>query len=101
MPRKPIGTFTKDGREKVAYSQVEVVQLKFEGWLPSDAAAEAAVATTRTGPTPPPISGKGSGTQAWADYADSLGVSVADDADRDAIVQAVSAAGHPVEVAAE
>jgi hypothetical protein len=46
---------------------------------------------------PPPMSGKGSGVKAWADYAAANDVEVPEDADRDAIVQALVDAGVPVE----
>lgn len=97
MPHSPIGTFEKDGRTKTAYTQTEVVTLKFNGWKPSDPAARAAVAAVSTGPTPPPLAGSGSGEKAWAAYAEQLGVSVPEDAKRDDIVDAVRSAGHPVE----
>lgn len=46
-----------------------------------------------TGDTPrPPTSGKGSGVDAWRDYATSRGIAVDDDADRAAIIAAVDAA---------
>lgn len=43
-------------------------------------------------PTRPPTSGKGSGIDAWRDYATARGVVVDDDADRAAIIAAVDAA---------
>jgi hypothetical protein len=99
MPREPIGTFEKDGRQKLAYSPAEVVNLRFDGWAPVDADAEASVTATRTGPKPPPLTGTGSGGDAWAKYANTLGVSVEPDAKREDIVQAIRAAGHPTEPA--
>lgn len=47
-------------------------------------------------PEPPPQGGPGSGKEAWAAYADALGVEVDDDASRDDIIDAVEKAGHPV-----
>lgn len=46
---------------------------------------------------PPPMSGKGSGVKAWAEYAAAHDVEVAPDADRAAVVQALVDAGVPVE----
>lgn len=49
-------------------------------------------------PSPAPAkSGPGSGKAAWRGYAESLGVDVPESADRDGIVRAVAAAGHPTE----
>lgn len=45
---------------------------------------------------PPPKAGKGSGVQAWQDYAKANGVTVDEDASRDAIIEACTAAGVPV-----
>lgn len=45
---------------------------------------------------PPPMTGKGSGVNAWREYAAAQEVEVPDDADRDAIVQALVDAGKPV-----
>ena len=42
-----------------------------------------------SGVAEPPRSGKGSGVEAWREYATSLGVEVADDATRDDIIAAV------------
>ncbi len=44
---------------------------------------------------PPPRSGPGSGTHAWAVYADEHDVAVPDDADRGDIIAALEAAGVP------
>jgi hypothetical protein len=54
---------------------------------------------TETADGPPPLSGKGSGKGAWADYAETFDppVEVEADATRDDIVDAIRAAGHPVE----
>jgi hypothetical protein len=46
---------------------------------------------------PPPQSGKGSGRDAWAAYAEAHGVAVDEDANRDQIVADLEAAGVPVE----
>lgn len=46
---------------------------------------------------PPAKAGKGSGKEAWADYAEAHGVSVSDDASRDEIIAACESAGVPVE----
>lgn len=89
------GTFTKNGQTRVAGDASEAVRLKFTGWKPADTKAEQAAASTL--PTPPPKNGAGSGTQAWADYAELLGVDVPDDASRDEIQAAVEAAGHRTE----
>lgn len=48
-------------------------------------------------PVPPPMSGKGSGIEAWRAYAAAVEVEVDDDAGRDEIVEAIQAAGKPVE----
>jgi hypothetical protein len=48
-------------------------------------------------PVPPPLNGPGSGVEAWAAYAAALSVTVPEGAKRDEIVEAVRAAGHPVE----
>ena len=45
----------------------------------------------------PPRNGAGSGADAWAAYAASLGVDPPADAKRDEIVAAIADAGHPVE----
>jgi hypothetical protein len=45
---------------------------------------------------PPPQSGKGSGVDAWRDYASGK-VDVADGASREEIIEALTAAGVPVE----
>lgn len=42
---------------------------------------------------PPPHAGKGSGTKAWAAYAEENGVSVEEDASRDDIIAACEEAG--------
>ena len=47
--------------------------------------------------TPPPKAGKGSAVAEWAAYAAEKGVEVAAGATRDAIVQAIVDAGHPVD----
>lgn len=57
--------------------------------VPGVATAPAAKAPNRKGP--------GSGTEAWKTYAAGLGVDVSDAADRDAVIAALEAAGHPVE----
>lgn len=44
----------------------------------------------------PPMSGSGSGRDAWADYAAAAGVTVADDAKRDQIVEILRERGVPV-----
>lgn len=46
---------------------------------------------------PPPKGGPGSGAEAWAQYAADQGVSVAEGASRDEIVEALSKAGKPVD----
>ncbi|WP_311208729.1 MULTISPECIES: hypothetical protein [unclassified Aeromicrobium] len=43
------------------------------------------------GPPAPPKSGKGSGIKAWTEYAERIGVTIPDGADRDAIIAAVEA----------
>jgi hypothetical protein len=45
----------------------------------------------------PPKSGKGSGRDAWAEYAEALGVTVDHDANRDDIIAALAEAGHLTE----
>lgn len=45
----------------------------------------------------PPRSGKGSGLDAWTEYASTNGVQVKDDATRDDVIEAVKAAGVPTE----
>ncbi|NAE18049.1 hypothetical protein [Enterococcus hirae] len=52
---------------------------------------------THTGDGPPPKSGAKGTTDAWRTYATAQGVTVADDAKRDDIIAACSAAGVPVE----
>lgn len=46
---------------------------------------------------PPPMSGKGSGVKAWADYAAANDVEVGEDASREDIVAALTDAGVAVE----
>lgn len=87
------GEFTKDGMRREAFSPTEAVKLKATGWKPADAVAEQTISV----PAPPPKAGLGSGTQAWAAYAERLGVDVHDDASREDIQAALVAAGHPVE----
>lgn len=47
-------------------------------------------------PTPPPQGGAGSGRDAWATYAEALGVQVHPEATRDEIVELLAAKDHPV-----
>lgn len=92
------GTFEKNGISRVAYSPADAVKFKFDGWqrTDEDQADEASVVEDdQSGP--PPMVGTGSGTDAWAGYAASLGVDVAEDAKRGEIVDAIRTAGHPVE----
>lgn len=51
-------------------------------------------------PTPPPLGGAGSGVEAWLLYAQELKVDVDGLEKRDDIVEAIKAAGHPVEAQA-
>lgn len=44
-------------------------------------------------PSPPPTIGRGSGRDAWAEYALALGLEITDDAKRAEIIAAVEAAG--------
>jgi hypothetical protein len=46
---------------------------------------------------PPPQSGRGSGVEAWREYADANSVDFDEDANRDEIIAACTAAGVPVE----
>lgn len=55
--------------------------------------AEPTPAPASSVPEPPRV-GRGSSRDMWAAYAESLGISVADDASRDDIVAAVDARGH-------
>lgn len=48
-------------------------------------------------PAAPPRRGTGSGAAAWAEHAHALGVDIDADATRDQIIDAISAAGHPVD----
>jgi hypothetical protein len=50
-----------------------------------------------SGDGPPPKAGAGGGRDAWAAYAESKGVEVADDAKRDHIIAELEKAGVPVE----
>lgn len=52
-----------------------------------------------TGDGPPPLSGKGSGEDAWRAYAETVEVDVTDAKTRDEIIDAIKAAGKPVEPA--
>lgn len=52
---------------------------------------EATPAADSEGGDEPPRSGKGSGKAAWKAYAESLGVTVGEDDDRDTIIAAVDA----------
>jgi hypothetical protein len=56
------------------------------GAMPPHAQGTPVAAQSETGSGEPPRSGKGSGKEAWAAYADSLGVDVPGDASRDDIV---------------
>jgi hypothetical protein len=46
---------------------------------------------------PPPMGGAGSGESEWRAYAEKLEVPLDDVTGRDAVVEAIKAAGHPVE----
>lgn len=59
------------------------------GWVRYDPAVSEAQ------PGPPPRAGRGSSTEAWAEYAASHGVPVAEGADRASIIAACEAAGVP------
>lgn len=50
---------------------------------------------------PPPLSGKGSGEDAWRAYAETVEVDVTAAKTRDEIVEAIKAAGKPVEPAGD
>lgn len=56
---------------------------------PAEEEDEAEEEPAEVEPTAPPMGGPGSGRDAWADYAASVGVEVTDDMTRDDIVEAV------------
>ena len=87
-------TFMKGDRTRVATSPTQAVQLKWNGWKRVEDAPPTA---------PPPLTGRGSGREAWAAWASANGVDVNDDASRDNIVEALKTAGIPTtaEAAAE
>lgn len=75
-------------------------QIGDHAWIDDDGTVtEAAEPDTGSsvGDGPPPKSGKGSGTDAWADYAERQHVEVDADATRDEIITALQDAGKPTE----
>jgi hypothetical protein len=64
---------------------------------PPGGKGEGAEVVPEDGEVPPPLAGRGSSREAWAAYAATLGVTVASDASRDEIVDAVRVAGVRVE----
>lgn len=76
-------------------------RLEVEGYIKAVEApvTDVAVAESTTAPAvkAPNRKGPGSGTEAWKTYAAGLGVDVSDAADRDAVIAALEAVGHPVE----
>jgi hypothetical protein len=69
-------------RASVADSRVDV--LLSDGWTLADGPSD------EPEPGPPPRAGRGSGREAWADYAHNVvGIEVPDDWNRDAIIAAV------------
>lgn len=63
----------------------------------SDYPGKAAVSYEREPGAIPPKSGAGSSRDAWAAYANDVDVDVPADAQRDQIIEAIAAAGKPVE----
>ena len=57
------------------------------GLLPAGPVEEEAAPSV---PAPPPLRGTGSGRQAWADYAESLGIEVFDNDTKAELVEAVA-----------
>jgi hypothetical protein len=64
-------------------------------WDDFDDPAASASAASAGGP--PPKSGRGSGRDAWADYAEANGVEVTEADSKDDVIAACEAAGVPVE----
>lgn len=99
------GTYEKDGRQKVAYTPSEAVELRFNGWarideptVDEEPTVEAVEVTdTNPAPVPPPMAGKGSGTDEWVTYADQFGLTFEGDPKRDDVIEALRVAGHPVD----
>lgn len=60
-------------------------------WVDDDPASPTAVEDDGDDTGPPPKTGKGSGVQAWREYAGTIGVAVPEDATRDDIIAAVEA----------
>jgi hypothetical protein len=81
--RGPYGTFTKNDLVRTADSPGQAVQFRFDGWEQVEAG---------TAESPPPKTGRGSGRDAWADYAGQHDVTVDDTATREDIVAALDAA---------
>lgn len=98
--------FVSDGAPAVEPAEsVEAPAEAFVDAPPSDAAAPDLVETnstpeppsSQTAVEPPPQSGRGASAEKWREYAASQGVEVAEDAKRDDVIDALRAAGKPVD----
>lgn len=78
-----LAVFEKNGTQRNAYTRADVVRLEFDGWT----------RVTGAGDEPPPQSGKGSGRDSWAAYAQAHGIAVTDEMSRDEIIAAAAAVG--------
>lgn len=81
-----------DGVPAWAVKQITNPKAWGEGGVEQSSAA-AAPTPTGTGATPPPRSGKGSGVEAWREFADRKGVGTDDEMSRDDVIAACEAAG--------
>lgn len=84
------------GDEVPAWAKEQVGDHCFDGDS-NDADDDAPELESGEGGGIPPKSGRGSGAQAWADYAQANGVDVDEDASKDDIIAALEAAGVPTE----
>lgn len=78
------------GTAKPAPAEVDVTVRDIDGSV-RDATVEVTAAE------PPPRSGRGSGRDAWSDYATAQGVEVTEDMERNEIIAACQASGVPVD----
>lgn len=87
----PVTLIAPDGAEYTTRDPVEYNNLIYgHGYRPKPEPVTESV-------QPPPQSGTGSGKDKWAEYADTVGVTVEPDATRDDMISALRDAGKPVE----
>lgn len=97
---QPNGTFEHFGPDDEVPAWAAAKITNPAAWAEPPTAVGVPSAATAEGtptPEPPPRGGPGSGAAAWRAYADQLGVTVADDAGRDDVIDAVAAAGRRID----